>query len=344
MKTRKLLALMIVPALLFVCVFTLTACGAQHTHDWNYWEVTTTATCTVTGVETRTCTDAGCSKTETRAIPIGASAHVWGGTWVVTDNTATADGYETCTCTLNPAHTATKPGGTKGLEYDSIDTPATAYRVNKGTAENKNIVIPATYKGLPVTGIVVGTFKDTTIESVVIPASVEEIESKAFMGCTNLKSVTFASGSQLKYIRDDVFEDCNKIESITIPSSLEYIGFRAFYQCKSLKTVIFENGSKLQTIGGEAFSVCSALVSIVIPKNINIGKDAFNNSRAGITVYSCYSNLLEWNVWVNDQEFLGGGKNYELTNATRKYYSEQAPATNPSNYWRYVNGVPTVWA
>ena len=42
-----------------------------HTHDFGAWTVTTPATCTTDGVETRTC---ACGETETRAIP--ATGHV----------------------------------------------------------------------------------------------------------------------------------------------------------------------------------------------------------------------------------------------------------------------------
>ena len=45
--------------------------AAAHTHTWGDWTVTTPATCTENGVETRACS--GCGETETRVIP--ASGH-----------------------------------------------------------------------------------------------------------------------------------------------------------------------------------------------------------------------------------------------------------------------------
>lgn len=35
--------------------------------------------------------------------------------------------------------------------------------------------------------------------------------------------------------------------------------------------------------------------------------------------------------------------NNSLTSATKYFYSETEP-TDDGNYWRYVDGVPTVWA
>jgi len=37
-----------------------------------------------------------------------------------------------------------------------------------------------------------------------------------------------------------------------------------------------------------------------------------------------------------------GEDNYQLTSATRYFYSEEEP-TESGNYWHYVDGVPTVW-
>ncbi len=64
-----------------------------HTHAFGEWTVTTPATCTKDGVETRPC---ACGETETRAIP--ATGHSFGDWTVTTPATCTADGVETRTC------------------------------------------------------------------------------------------------------------------------------------------------------------------------------------------------------------------------------------------------------
>ena len=65
-----------------------------HTHAFGEWTVTTPATCTKDGVETRTCS--ACGETETRAIP--ATGHSFGEWTVTTPATCTVDGTETRTC------------------------------------------------------------------------------------------------------------------------------------------------------------------------------------------------------------------------------------------------------
>ena len=65
-------------------------------HHFGEWVVTTPATCTATGLKTRTCSD--CSKTETVVIP--KVDHEYAA--VVTDPTCTAKGYTTHTCKTCP--------------------------------------------------------------------------------------------------------------------------------------------------------------------------------------------------------------------------------------------------
>ena len=71
----------------------------EHVHAWGEWEVTTPATCTEAGVETRTCANADCPiGTETREIP--ALGHTWGEWEVTKEATCVEAGVETRTCSV----------------------------------------------------------------------------------------------------------------------------------------------------------------------------------------------------------------------------------------------------
>ena len=59
--------------------------------------------------------------------------------------------------------------------------------------------------------------------SVQIPASVTEIGQNAFYHCTELKTVEFEEGSQLKALGDGVFVDCGKLETVELPSGITKI-------------------------------------------------------------------------------------------------------------------------
>nr|MCR5005757.1 Ig-like domain-containing protein [Clostridiales bacterium] len=65
-----------------------------HTHTWGEWTVTTPASCTEKGVETRTCS--GCGETQTR--DIDALGHDFGEWTVTTPASCSAEGVETHAC------------------------------------------------------------------------------------------------------------------------------------------------------------------------------------------------------------------------------------------------------
>lgn len=84
-----------------------------------------------------------------------------------------------------------------------------------------------------------GAFTDcTALKSIEIPASVETIDVSAFLGCSQLKTVSFESNSKLKEIGGasmqyphGAFTDCITLSAIEIPTSVTKIGAAAFYGC-----------------------------------------------------------------------------------------------------------------
>ena len=76
----------------------------SHTHAFGAWTVTTPATCTTDGVETRSC---ACGETETRIIP--ATGHAFGAWTVTTPATCTKDGVETRSCACGETETRAIP-------------------------------------------------------------------------------------------------------------------------------------------------------------------------------------------------------------------------------------------
>ena len=76
----------------------------SHTHAFGAWTVTTPATCTTDGVETRSC---ACGETETRIIP--ATGHAFGAWTVTTPATCTTDGVETRSCACGETETRAIP-------------------------------------------------------------------------------------------------------------------------------------------------------------------------------------------------------------------------------------------
>ena len=85
-----------------------------HTHQFGEWEVTTPATCTTDGVETRSC---ACGETETRAIP--ATGHV------DADHDGKCDVCQAVITPVDPGKTDPSDPGKTDPRNPGTDTPAT---------------------------------------------------------------------------------------------------------------------------------------------------------------------------------------------------------------------------
>ena len=149
-----------------------------------------------------------------------------------------------------------------GLKY-SLNTDEKGYTVvGIGYCEDTDLVIPATYRGLPVTAIGSNAFESVrSFKSVSIPASVTTIGEKAFAHC-GVTSVTFATNSQLTTV--DMY---------------------AFFSSSSLQSIALPDG--VTTIGEAAFNGCNNITSISIPDSITTIEDrALDFNSSAFTVYN----------------------------------------------------------
>lgn len=108
--------------------------------------------------------------------------------------------------------------------------------VGMGTCKDESIVVPAEYRGLPVTHIGKDAFQwcDRTFD-ITLPDSIVCIEEYAFSDCFHLMNVVFGKG--LKIIRNNAFLGCARLTHITIPENVELIEEKAFYGCMNLVEV-----------------------------------------------------------------------------------------------------------
>lgn len=141
--------------------------------------------------------------------------------------------------------------------YDKLEkTPMCMF---SGCTEKLNVNFPSNLK---VIGN--GTFWGASIESIVLPDSVVEIEKYAFRYCDNLKSITLPSN--LETIGGLVFEQCHSLETITLPSKLKTISGGAFSFCDSLKEINIPDS--VTTIGSECFSYCKKLTTVKLSNSL----------------------------------------------------------------------------
>lgn len=139
-----------------------------------------------------------------------------------------------------------------------------------GTAiYSDNIVIPETVhyanKTYTVTAIGHTAFAISAITSIKIPKTVRIIKSAAFLGCSDLKSVTFAEG--LEGIGDQSFDGCSKLAELVFPQSLVSIGKCAFYDCDALQELDLSN-CHLDSLGEQCFAGCSNLAKAIVGSSV----------------------------------------------------------------------------
>ena len=178
--------------------------------------------------------------------------------------------------------------------YINDDNKTVTIYEYKGSATN--VTIPSTLGGKKVTEIYYGTFNNSNVKSIVIPATFTIISEGAFQDCTNLTSVTIPSS--VKTIEEYAFSGCSRLKTIALPSGLTKLGSGAFYDCSALTSVNIPSGIKV--IEESTFYDCSSLSSISLPASItSIGNYAFHGCGrlTSITLPSKVRNIGEGAFW-----------------------------------------------
>ncbi len=208
----------------------------------------------------------------------------------------------------NNTDTTDKPvvEGSKGLEYALNDNGNGYIVIGIGSFNGTELVIGATYEGLPVVGIDSLAFnKNTKITSVIICEGIEEIGTMAFNKCTKLKSVTLPDS--LTVLNPSAFADCTALTEITVPAGVTEMGSRVFAGCTALKKATIlarveelkdeffygcENLAEIKLsdsivwIYNRVFAGCTRLKTVTLPEGLDgILSDLFKDCKGLTTVY-----------------------------------------------------------
>lgn len=229
----------------------------------------------------------------------------------------------------------------------------------------KSIIIPS-----KVSILGYGAFWNcNALETVTLQEGLVELQPKAFANCTSLKAIRIPSTLEVIH-EDDMqpFFGCNALESIIVDEN--NTTFHSEGNClintneKTLisgcKASIIPNDGSVTRIGNFAFEYLLTLEYLEIPESIeSIGYSAFwlasinkglvigkgtKNIESGAfnrcfieNVFYKGSDEEEWNTSVVVES-----ENDQILCAQKFYYKEETPETG-YRYWRYVDGVPTVW-
>ncbi len=152
-----------------------------------------------------------------------------------------------------------------------------------GCKSLKTILLPNTLKKIGKEAL-----SDCPIESISIPASIEEISNLGRVN-TTLKSVYYNARNAKVNGEIGIFEGWKALEKVTFGEQVQVIPPNTFRLCSALKDVVLPEG--LEEIGGSAFSYCASLTSIIIPKSVvSIGSGAFGSS--GLTSVTIKSDAV----------------------------------------------------
>lgn len=183
--------------------------------------------------------------------------------------------------------------GSKCVECGVGDSSVLNYRLIGGGTEYEvyderypfaeTVIIPRTYKGLPVTSIGKDAFRnDTIVEEIILPSSIVSIGDNAFVDCSQLKNIVIPISTHT--LGTMVFSGCKNLDSLTVESGnpIYFSAGNCIVEKESGKLVDGSNTAEIpddgrvKTIGEEAFIGRDKLEEIVIPASVEtIEESAF---------------------------------------------------------------------
>lgn len=174
------------------------------------------------------------------------------------------------------------------IESLSVDT-RNMYFYSRADGVDFNCIIAISPNGQSVNKVVAGC-KNSVIPTSSSSRPATVIGQGAFYGCSSLESILIPYG--VTEIEESAFESCSGLGGITIPSSVTTIGERAFSGCHILKYVTFGKINEQQEsdlgnynikyIGREAFSYCYDLNSFHLRDSLTyIGAGVFYRDYDG---------------------------------------------------------------
>lgn len=216
------------------------------------------------------------------------------------------------------------------LEFTEIKDGdnVTGYSVkSKEGSTEKDIVIPAKYKGKPVEIEYSAFWGNDNIESLVIKNGVTKMGAIAFGACWKLVKITLPNS--MTELSSGAFTGCTALEDITLPKSIKTINDQAFVGCTALKSITLSRENI--EIQFNAFYLCENLKEVYWYEKLPEGMSG-NSIIDGM--------VLEDG---NDCFFTYHAKWYHYSD-TEPVYDEDDWFTYRNLYWHYdKNGQKVIW-
>ena len=162
----------------------------------------------------------------------------------------------------------------KSLDLSSVSNTELADEAVKGFYNITELKLPKNAERIGYMAVA----ECVKLQEINIPASVKEIEDRAFENCRSIKSITFgdkqpaampsrnntraASNSELQRIGNWAFYNCHELQNLEIPEGVTEIGDGAFYGCTYLEDLSLP--ASVQSIGDNTFALCAKMKKIIV--------------------------------------------------------------------------------
>ena len=165
------------------------------------------------------------------------------------------------------------------------------------------------------------------METLSLPKGVTTLEEWAFENIDSLRTVTFATGSQITSMGKGVFRDCKMMESINIEACTQLKNFpeQLFYNCPSLKSLTVP--ASVESFGGNILSYTNNIEAITflaptVPESFYSGRSALTTVNIGPGVKTIGKNAFRENASLTKVTIDAGVSDLDIGNYA--FYSCQA--------------------
>ncbi len=311
------------------------------THEWSEWEITTEATSTTTGIKTRTC--GLCGATETQEFTIATSGTTGDVTWRFENGTLYIEGTgkmgnyanvgdvapwqvvrkETTAIVIGDGITYIGNRSFKGFNKVTTvtigkDVESTGYECFYNCTALKTV----DFQTEKLTNLGSAVFYNCGFETIEIPASVTNLENRAFKLCKNLTAIVMPNS--VTTTGYEIFMGCTALTDVTISTRLNMINPLIFKECTALEEIFIPQN--IFRIRSEAFTGCSALAVIDFEDDDKLYGSSTEGKIASNSFAGCASTLT-FKAWMNGNANLYAsqkGFQFEAKNTSTFIYTVDA--------------------
>lgn len=140
--------------------------------------------------------------------------------------------------------------------------------ITKLTKEMDEIDIPEVIDGVVIKKIGYNAFRNTSVKSIKIPKTIEEIGGYAFSNMPNLVEVIFDPNINIKRLENELFANSPNLTDFIIPKSVNHLGNYLFKNNGNIKDIFID--INIESLGVGTFAYLPNLMTVNFHENTKI--------------------------------------------------------------------------